>query len=214
VRSRTSAHRRDRRGVGAAAAARRPGGTAARVGAGTIATMLDRMPLRRRRTLSCGIVVVLASRELLLCHVTGQRQWDLPKGGIQSGETPCDAALRETHEETGLQLPPAALVDLGRHDYTASKDLHLFACLSERVDPRSLACTSWFVDRRSGRSRPEMDGYGWFAFERIAQLCTPKMAQVLTARIELDAVLTRLLAPPAPQPGPLPPDTSPAAAAG
>jgi len=154
--------------------------------------MLDRMPLRRRRTLSCGIVVVLASRELLLCHVTGQRQWDLPKGGIQSGETPCDAALRETHEETGLQLPPAALVDLGRHDYTASKDLHLFACLSERVDPRSLACTSWFVDRRSGRSRPEMDGYGWFAFDRIGARCAPPLARLLGRAIDLERVVADL----------------------
>ena len=156
--------------------------------------MLDRKPLRRRRTLSCGIVVVLDSRELLLCHVTGQRQWDLPKGGIQSGETPCDAALRETHEETGLSLTPAALLDLGRHDYTASKDLHLFASLSERVDPRALECTSLFVDRRSGRSRPEMDGFGWFAFDRIGALCAPPLARLLGRAIDLERVVVELVA--------------------
>ena len=156
--------------------------------------MLDRKPSRRRRTLSCGIVVVLDSSELLLCHVTGQRQWDLPKGGIQSGETPSDAALRETHEETGLSLTPAALLDLGRHDYTASKDLHLFACLSERVDPRALECTSLFVDRRSGRSRPEMDGFGWFAFDRIGALCAPPLARLLGRAIDLERVVAELVA--------------------
>jgi len=155
--------------------------------------MLDRMPLRRRRTLSCGIVVLLASHELLLCHVTGQRQWDLPKGGIQAGETPCDAALRETHEETGLTLAPAQLVDLGRHDYTASKDLHLFACLSERIDPGSLECTSCFVDRRSGRTRPEMDGFGWFAFDRIGGLCNAPLARLLEGVIDLHGLVADLL---------------------
>jgi putative (di)nucleoside polyphosphate hydrolase len=156
--------------------------------------MLDRMPLRRRRTLSCGIVIVLDSRELLLCHVTGQRQWDLPKGGIQSGETPCDAALRETHEETGLGLTASALVDLGRHGYTASKDLHLFGCLSERVDPRGLECTSVFVDRRSGRTRPEMDGFGWFAFDRIGALCAPPLARLLSRALDLERVVADLVA--------------------
>ena len=53
-------------------------------------TML-RLPPLRRRSLSCGILVLLETHELLLCHVTGQRQWDLPKGGIQVGETECEA---------------------------------------------------------------------------------------------------------------------------
>ncbi len=153
--------------------------------------MLDLLPSRRRR-LSCGIVVLLESRELLLCHVTGQRHWDLPKGGIHAGETPIEAALRETHEETGLALGADALLDIGRHIYTAKKDLHLFACLSLRIDPRELHCASCFVERISGRARPEMDGFGWFAFDRIESLCTPKLATLLTRQLDLHA-LTELL---------------------
>jgi 8-oxo-dGTP pyrophosphatase MutT (NUDIX family) len=151
-----------------------------------------RLPPFRRRSLSCGIVVLLESRELLLCHVTGQRHWDLPKGGIHADETPEQAALRETREETGLVVAPAALLDLGRHAYTAKKDLHLFAFLAERIEPRELCCTSSFVDRLSGRERPEMDGFGWFAFERIGALCTPSLARVLGAQIDLERTLQRL----------------------
>jgi len=156
--------------------------------------MLRLPPLRRRR-LSCGIVVLLETHELLLCHVTGQRQWDLPKGGIDAGETEREAALRETREETGLVLAGDALFDLGRHAYTAKKDLHLFACLSARVDARELQCTSSFVDRASGRVRPEMDGFGWFAFDRIAALCTPKLVHVLTAALDLGDIVGQLAAP-------------------
>jgi putative (di)nucleoside polyphosphate hydrolase len=153
--------------------------------------MLDLLSARQRR-LSCGIVVLLESRELLLCHVTGQRHWDLPKGGLHDGETPVEAALRETHEETGLRLRADALLDLGPHDYTAKKGLHLFACLSERIDPRELHCASCFVERFSGRPRPEMDGFGWFAFDRIESLCTPRLAALLSGAIDLDAVLAQL----------------------
>src|SRR5450755_4033810 len=98
--------------------------------------------LSRHRRLSCGTVVLTQERELLLCHVTGQRHWDLPKGGIHDGESPLDAALRETHEETGLSLDAATVLDLGRHVYTGKKDLHLFALLSVKIDPRELHCDS------------------------------------------------------------------------
>ena len=153
--------------------------------------MLGLLPSRHPR-LSCGTVVLLEPRELLLCHVTGQRHWDLPKGGIHAGETPIDAALRETHEETGLRLGADTLLDIGRHAYTSKKDLHLFACLSQRIDPRELHCPSTFIDRVSGRARPEMDGFGWFGFDRIERLCTPKLAALLTRRLDLAALVGQL----------------------
>ena len=145
----------------------------------------------RHRRLSCGTVVVTEAHELLLCHVTGQRHWDLPKGGIHDGESPLEAALRETHEETGLALDASAVLDLGRREYTGKKDLHLFALVSPRIDPRELHCVSCFVERGSGRSRPEMDGFGWFAFDRVGELCTPKLAAVLEA-LDLESVVRRL----------------------
>ena len=147
----------------------------------------------RPRRLSCGIVILSATRELLLCHVTGQRHWDLPKGGIHATETPRQAALRETAEETGLLLAAESLSDLGSFAYTGKKDLHLFATAMERVDPRGLCCESTFVERGSNRTLPEMDAFGWFAFDRAHELCTPRMAVLLEENIRLDALLDRLL---------------------
>lgn len=149
----------------------------------------------RTRRLSCGIVALTSSRELLLCHVTGQRHWDLPKGGIHPGETPRQAALRETAEETSLAFAADTLADLGCFAYTAKKDLHLFAALTERVDPRRLCCVSTFVERCSSRTLPEMDGFGWFAFDRIGELCTPRLAKLLERDVGLEATLDGLLAP-------------------
>jgi 8-oxo-dGTP pyrophosphatase MutT (NUDIX family) len=149
-------------------------------------------PHHQHRRLSCGIVILNPERELLLCHVTGQNHWDLPKGGIDTGETPMQAALRETREECGWRVPAEALTDLGRFRYTSKKDLHLFATVQPRVELRELRCESHYLDRWSGRQLPEMDGFGWFAFERVHQLCTPKMAAVLGERMALRELLDRL----------------------
>jgi len=149
----------------------------------------------RAHRLSCGIVVVAPTRELLLCHVTGQRHWDLPKGGLHDGETPAEAARRETREESGLVFAPEELLDLGRFAYTTKKDLHLFAAASERIDPLVLCCESTFVERGSGRRLPEMDGFGWFAIDRLGELCTSRMAAVLVQALDGRRVVDTLAAP-------------------
>jgi 8-oxo-dGTP pyrophosphatase MutT (NUDIX family) len=147
------------------------------------------------RRLSCGILVLNGQRELLLCHVTGQDHWDLPKGGAHDHESPLQAALRETREETGLQLDAAALLELGRLDYRPKKDLHLFATLMPRFDVARLRCESHFSQWGTGRRLPEMDGYDWVGFERVGERCTAKMAAVLCGRLDLVQVLERLDAP-------------------
>lgn len=150
------------------------------------------MDLCSPRRLSCGILIFSEQHELLLCHVTGQDHWDLPKGGMHVDESPLQAALRETREETGLALPAAGLLDLGRFDYRPKKDLHLFATRTPRFDVARLHCESHFSQSATGQRLPEMDGYGWFEFERIAELCTSKMAAVLNGRIDLTRVLDEL----------------------
>ncbi len=150
------------------------------------------MELLTSRKLSCGVVVLNDAAELLLCHVTGQDHWDLPKGGAHAGESPLTAALRETREETSLRLDPATLLDLGRRPFRPRKDLHLFATLLPRLDPADLSCDSHFDCRRSGVPRPEMDGYGWFAFGRLGEYCRPPLSDVLTRQIDLAVLLQRL----------------------
>jgi 8-oxo-dGTP pyrophosphatase MutT (NUDIX family) len=45
-----------------------------------------------------------SSVEVVLVRPAGKRNWVLPKGHIESGETIIDAALREAREESGLQV--------------------------------------------------------------------------------------------------------------
>jgi 8-oxo-dGTP pyrophosphatase MutT (NUDIX family) len=50
---------------------------------------------------SAGIILVNRGKYLLLRYGAGH--WDFPKGNIEPGETPEQAALRELKEETGIE---------------------------------------------------------------------------------------------------------------
>lgn len=42
--------------------------------------------------------------EILLCHRRDIDAWNLPGGGVEHGESPWEAAVRETREEVGLTV--------------------------------------------------------------------------------------------------------------
>ena len=145
------------------------------------------------KTLSCGIVLLNPAAEILLCHVTGAWHWDIPKGSAEPGETPLQAALRETREECGLDFTGQPLTDLGRMRYMARKDLHLFAALIDRINPATLHCDSHYTDSW-GRSRPEMDGFEWTPIDRVQRRCARHMGELLGQTLSLPGLLARLQA--------------------
>ncbi|MFN0314424.1 MAG: NUDIX domain-containing protein, partial [Burkholderiales bacterium] len=59
----------------------------------------------RRNKFSAGVVVVRSAGEewrYLLLRVF--KNWDFPKGRVEEGESPLEAARREVEEETGLSV--------------------------------------------------------------------------------------------------------------
>jgi len=145
------------------------------------------------KTTTHGILLLAESAELLLCHSTGNRFWDIPKGVADGGESSVAAAVREAREECGIAVDPGALRALGRFAYRPEKDLELHAALIERIDPATCVCTSTFVDR-FGRTRPEMDDFRWTPLAEVGARCAKSMAVVLTTRVSLPALLAQLRA--------------------
>ena len=55
---------------------------------------------------TCGIFIVTPSKKVLICHPTNHKWtlYSIPKGVPDNSETEIDTAIRETFEETGLDL--------------------------------------------------------------------------------------------------------------
>jgi len=61
------------------------------------------MSVSEKMTLSAGIVVVRKEEDgWKYLFLRAFRNWDFPKGEMEPGESPLQAALRETREETGI----------------------------------------------------------------------------------------------------------------
>jgi ADP-ribose pyrophosphatase YjhB (NUDIX family) len=66
-----------------------------------------------------GAYAVLAHEgRILLTRLAYTKVWTLPGGGIDHGEDPVDAVCREVHEETGLPLTDARLLDVDSVHFT------------------------------------------------------------------------------------------------
>ncbi|MEM8486549.1 MAG: NUDIX hydrolase [Bacteroidota bacterium] len=69
--------------------------------------------------------------KILLCRLSDQipkhaGKWSLPGGGIEFGEDPAKAMIREVHEETGLTVRPIKLAGIdSRHIDRNDQALHL-----------------------------------------------------------------------------------------
>ncbi len=148
----------------------------------------------RTVVLSCGVLLLSERRELFLAHATGARHWDIPKGLADRGETPEQAARRETREEAAIDLEGVALHDLGRHRYRPGKDLHLYAAMLVRdsVDLASCRCSTYFVDPVTRRRVPEADAYAWVPLDALAQRCAKSLVHLFATEVDLAALCEQL----------------------
>lgn len=144
---------------------------------------MTKLSLANERATSCGTLVLNKRGELLLCHVTGTRHWDIPKGMQDPGESTLDTAKRELREETGLAFDDALFDEIGSFDYRSDKRLHLYRVRApDSFDSLGhLICTSHFPHHVTGQPTPEMDGFCWATRDDVRTLCWPRMAERLLA---------------------------------
>jgi 8-oxo-dGTP pyrophosphatase MutT (NUDIX family) len=114
-------------------------------------------PRRRHDEVSAGGVVVRrAGAGWEACLIRVRQAWSLPKGNLDAGETPEQAALREISEEVGLpldglrvlgELPPSEYM-YRRDGRLVSKIVHHFLVEATidaplRPDPREVDEAAW-----------------------------------------------------------------------
>jgi len=103
-------------------------------------------------------IILDGEGRVLLSHRRDMDAWNLPGGGLESGEMPTEAVVREVREETGLEVGIVRLTGV----YTnARRDDMVFAFLC-RVVGGELQITD------------EASEHGYCALEDIPRNTTPK----------------------------------------
>ncbi len=126
--------------------------------------------------------------EVLLGHLGGpfwarkhEQAWSIPKGVVETGEEPLEAARREFTEELGLPVPDGALVDLGRVRQS-KKDVQVWA-LAADLDPATVVPGTFELEwpPRSGRLQqvPELDRVEWFDLDAARAVVVSAQAEYL-----------------------------------
>ncbi|GAA1643517.1 hypothetical protein GCM10009828_085440 [Actinoplanes couchii] len=115
---------------------------------------------------SVSVLVVDGDGRLLLVRHAGDRQWwAVPGGGVDVGESPGEAAVREILEETGLRIGGLRLLDvLGGPDYEVTY---------RNGDRAAYVTTVYQAAVEGGTPAPDQDEIselGWFAPDRLPDL--------------------------------------------
>lgn len=133
-----------------------------------------------------------AGREVWIAHMGGpywartqERAWSIPKGLVDEGEEPLDAARREFAEEMGVPAPDLDYVELGEYRYSSGKLLTVFAADGTGFDPAEVRSDTFELEwpPRSGRmqSFPEIDRAEWVLVARARELLVAAQAPMLDA---------------------------------
>ncbi|MEO8277095.1 MAG: NUDIX hydrolase [Thermoanaerobaculia bacterium] len=99
--------------------------------------------------------LVVRGDEVLLIATAGGRRWQLPKGHLESGEIPEQAAVREIREETGVTGTIVAalsgvdytFIERGAHRIRKHVDYFLLEYESgseANFEPREVVVARWF----------------------------------------------------------------------
>lgn len=117
--------------------------------------------------------------ELLVAHMGGpfwarkdEGAWSFPKGVVEPGEDPLDAARRELAEELGVPAPPGPFVPLG--EVRQSGKTVVAWAVEADLDPDDVVPGTFDLEwpPRSGRTQsfPEVDRVAWVGPDDAARL--------------------------------------------
>ena len=146
-------------------------------------------PPPHARRFSAGVVVVhVAQGRVQYLLLRAYKNWDFPKGLVEPGEQPLDAAVREVKEETTLEN---LSFDWGRHymdtgPYNKGKISRYYLARSDDTQVHLL------VNPELGF--PEHQEARWVGFETALDMVSPRLKPVIHWARDIIAAAARACA--------------------
>ena len=128
----------------------------------------------KRKRLSAGAVVLRRNEGGWHCLVLrAYRNWDFPKGLVEPGEEPLEAALREVREETGLSelALPWGQVWRETEPYAGGKVARYYLARTE-----TSAVTLTVIE---ALGRAEHNEFRWVDYEGASRLVSPRVQPIV-----------------------------------
>lgn len=126
------------------------------------------------KVLSAGVIVLRRDAgKWLYLLLRAYSHWDFPKGMVEAGESPLDAAIRETEEETTLsdlkfkwgycyrESGPTAKGKVVRYYLAETQTAQIHLPVSEEL------------------GHPEHDEYRWLSYLKALSLLKPRQSEAL-----------------------------------
>jgi len=142
--------------------------------------------------LSAGLLMFREDRgelEVLIAHPGGpfwankdDGAWSLPKGLVESGEDPMEAARREFAEETGFSVAATDLIELGSVRLRSGKEVVAWA-VRGALDTASAVSNPVRMEWPKGSGRwiefPEIDRLEWCTLVDAGRMLNPAQKEFL-----------------------------------
>jgi 8-oxo-dGTP diphosphatase len=106
--------------------------------------------------------------EVALIATRGGRRWQLPKGSREADESSLQTAIREVHEEVGLQTESEGFLQTIDYWYWDTYRKEVAELVHKSVDFYLLRVVGGVLSDDSY----EVDAVGWFGLERAVELLT------------------------------------------
>ena len=132
------------------------------------------------KVLSAGVVVTRGEgAQRLYLLLRAYRNWDFPKGVVEAGEDPLQAAIREVEEETSItdlvfnwgydyrETPPYARGKVARYYVAETKRLEIHLPVNPEL------------------GRPEHDEFLWVDYTVAQRLLPPRLQSILDWAVKL-----------------------------
>jgi 8-oxo-dGTP diphosphatase len=118
-------------------------------------------------------VVFDHAARILLVHRRDMDLWDLPGGGMDAGELPAEAVIRETREETGL-------------------DVEIERLFMIAVTPENVLGFTYYCRAIGGMISPtdESDEVRFFTLEHLPENLSPRKLEMIRFSVEKPAGIT------------------------